>query len=126
MFNIITGINVSKSLTKHISGEWKCRFDGRKCNADQCWNNDECWCECRKRHVCEKDYVWNPVTCNCGNGTYLASAMDDLSIKCDKIIESEDEETKTILTNFNKNKAKKKKKEKKICKKILIFYLQFF
>ena len=52
--------------------------------------------------------------------------MDDLSIKCDKIIESEDEETKTILTNFNKNKAKKKKKEKKICKKILIFYLQFF
>ena len=52
--------------------------------------------------------------------------MDDLSIKCDKIIESEDEETKTILTNFNKNKAKKKKKEQKICKKILIFYLQFF
>ena len=30
--------------------------------------------------------------------------MDDLSIKCDKIIESEDEETKTILTNFNKKK----------------------
>ena len=52
--------------------------------------------------------------------------MDDLSIKCDKIIESEDEETKTILTNFNKNKAKKKKKEQKICKKNLIFYLQFF
>ena len=50
--------------------------------------------------------------------------MDDLSIKCDKIIESEDEETKTILTNFNKKKAKKKKK--KICKNILIFYLQFF
>ena len=52
--------------------------------------------------------------------------MDDLSIKCDKIIESEVEETKTILTNFNKKKAKKKKKKKKICKKILIFYLQFF
>ena len=30
------GINISKSLTKHISGEWKYRFDGRKCNADQC------------------------------------------------------------------------------------------
>ena len=39
--------------------------------------------------------------------------MDDLSIKCDKIIESEDEETKTILTNFNKKKAKKKRKKKR-------------
>ena len=39
--------------------------------------------------------------------------MDDLSIKCDKIIESEDEETKTILTNFNKKKASKKEKKRK-------------
>ena len=35
MFNMITGINESKTLTKHISCECKCRFDGRKCNSDQ-------------------------------------------------------------------------------------------
>ena len=29
---MITGINESKTLAKHISCECKCRFDGRKCN----------------------------------------------------------------------------------------------
>ena len=42
MFNMITGMNESKSITKDISGECKCRFDGRKCNSDQWWNNDKC------------------------------------------------------------------------------------
>ena len=30
VFNMITGINESKSLTKHISCECKCKFDGNK------------------------------------------------------------------------------------------------
>ena len=38
----MTGINESKILTKDISCECKCRFDGKKCNSDQCWNNDKC------------------------------------------------------------------------------------
>ena len=42
VFNMITGINESKTLTKHISCECKCRFDERKCNSDQWWNNDKC------------------------------------------------------------------------------------
>ena len=42
VFNMITGINESKALTKHISCECKCRFDGRKCNSNQWWNNDKC------------------------------------------------------------------------------------
>ena len=33
VFNIITGINQLKTLTKHISCE--CKFDGRKCNSNQ-------------------------------------------------------------------------------------------
>ena len=35
VFNMITGINESKTLTKHISCQCKCRFDGRKGNSDQ-------------------------------------------------------------------------------------------
>ena len=35
VFNMITGINESKTLTKHISCEYRCKFDGRKCNSDQ-------------------------------------------------------------------------------------------
>ena len=65
VFSIITGINESKILTKHISCECKCKFDWgkKKCNSNQWWNNNKCWCECKKVHVCEKDYVWNPATC---------------------------------------------------------------
>ena len=47
VFNMITGINESKTLTKHISCECKCKLDGRKCNSNQWWNqiqinNDKC------------------------------------------------------------------------------------
>ena len=35
VFNMIKGINESKTLTKHISCECKCEFDGRKCNSNQ-------------------------------------------------------------------------------------------
>ena len=34
VFNMITGISESKILTKDISCDFKCRFDGRKCNSD--------------------------------------------------------------------------------------------
>ena len=32
---MITKLNQSKILTKHISCAYKCIFDGRKCNLDQ-------------------------------------------------------------------------------------------
>ena len=47
------------------------------------------------KNICEKDYVWNPATCNCENGKYLASIMDDSVITCDKVINVKE-------TNFNK------------------------
>ena len=91
MFNMSTGINDSETLTKHVSCACKCRFDGRKCNSNQEWNNDKFRCECKK-HICEKDYIWNPATCSCENGKYLASIIDDSVITCDEIIE----ETKNV------------------------------
>ena len=51
---MIKEINESKTLKQHISCECKCKFDGRKCNLDQWWNNDKYRCEYKKRHVCEK------------------------------------------------------------------------
>ena len=44
--------------------------------------------------MCKKDYIWNLATCNCENGKYLASIIDDSVIKCDEIIDT----TKTIPT----------------------------
>ena len=92
MFNMIAGINESKTLTKYITCECKCKFDGRKCNSDQWWNNNKCRCECKKRDVCEKDYIFNPAKGSCENGKYLASILGDSAITCDEIIESYDED----------------------------------
>ena len=107
VFNIIIGINESKTLTKHISCERKCKFDRTKCKSNQWWNNDKCRCECKKHHICEEDYVWNPAICNCENGKYLASIMDDSGIICDEIIDVKER-------NFN---------EKNITCKIQNFYV---
>ena len=47
--------------------------------------------------------MWNPPTCSCKNGKYLANIMDDLVIMCYKIIDAATEaklknkETKNIL-----------------------------
>ena len=71
-------MHLSKTLANHIS--YECKFDERKCVSDQWWNNDKCQCECETHHVCEKDYIWIPVTCICQNRKYLASIMDDLVI----------------------------------------------
>ena len=42
VFNMMTGINESKTLTKLVSCRCKCKYDGRKCNSNQKWNNDKC------------------------------------------------------------------------------------
>ena len=39
-----------------------------------------------KKHIYEKDYIWNPATFNCENGKHLASIMDDSAIICDEVI----------------------------------------
>ena len=62
------------------------------------WSNDKCRCECKKRNVCEKNYIWNPATCSCENRKFLASIIDDSVITCDEIIKE------TVPTSFNKRK----------------------
>ena len=102
VFSIFTAINESKTLTKHISRECQCKFDGSKCNWSH-MNADMCWCEHKnpKEHfVFERDYTWNPATWSYKNGKYLASITDDSEIACDEIIEV----TKGIPTSFNEKK----------------------
>ena len=44
---MITGKNESKILKKDVSYKCKHKFDKRKCNSNQKWNNDKCSCECK-------------------------------------------------------------------------------
>ena len=66
---MITRINESKILTNHISCKRQCNFDIRKC--DPTHKLEQWSCECnnlKKHHVFRKDYIWDPITCSCGNG----------------------------------------------------------
>ena len=40
MLNILTGIDESRTLTKHVSCQCKCKFDGRRYNLNY-WQNNE-------------------------------------------------------------------------------------
>ena len=46
-FNMIAGKIESNILSKEILFQCKYKFDGRKCNSNQKWKNDTCWCEFR-------------------------------------------------------------------------------
>ena len=95
--NIVSGYNHRKCISLSSQKYW-----------NQCWNDAKCQYEWKKRHVCEKNYIWNPATGSCENGKYLASIIDDSAIMCDEIIEadaeakSHDEETKNIPKNKNR------------------------
>ena len=105
VFNIITEIKEWKTFIKHILCKCKCKFDGRKCNSDQWWNKDKCWCECKKCHEYEKDYILNPSTCSCENGKYIASIIDDLEVTWDEVIESYYNGAKNIAANLNEKEG---------------------
>ena len=47
VLNISTAMNESKILANHISCESKCKFDGKKFNSNQKWNNHKCRWECK-------------------------------------------------------------------------------
>ena len=101
IFKMITGINESKTLTKHISCECKCKFDREKVEYQQM----SMW-------VYKNSCFWERLCSE--NGKYLASIMDDSFMIYDEVIESYDEEIKSIPTNFN---------EKNITYKTQSFYI---
>ena len=102
VFNIITGINESKILSKDVWCKCECKFGNRRCNSNQNWNNGNCWCKCKnkKKTSCAQNrlFSWNLATCSCENGKYVWSNIFDSVISPNEIID----ETKTVPTNFNK------------------------
>ena len=74
---------------RFLANIWcKCKFDGRKCNSNQKWNNDKFECECKKHNKWKNYYICNPNTCICENGQSLAGIIDNLVITRDEIIET--------------------------------------
>ena len=60
---------------KHISCDWKCKFNSKTCNLNQKWKNKTCQCECKNYHKCKKDYSWN-LSMYFENSKYLKTLAD--------------------------------------------------
>ena len=53
VFNMTTRINEAKALVKHISCDYKWKFNSTTCNSIQKWNNSK-HSECKKRWTAKK------------------------------------------------------------------------
>ena len=82
VINIITKINLSKTLVKHISCDCKCKFDSLACNLSQKGNNHKCQCERKKCRTCKNDCSWNNSKCICEYSKYLKIVADASVIIC--------------------------------------------
>ena len=108
-FNMITVINKSKALTKHISIQCQYNYDSRKCSWNQKKSKNKCCCECKnpiEHDACERNYIWSPATCTCKNSKYSGSIIEDSVIKYDEILSTAKNVSTnvTVSTNFhNKN-----------------------
>ena len=80
VFYMIAWINELKFLIQHISCKCKCKFDSRKCNANQKWNNHKCRCECKnpKEHsMYEKGFICHPSKCSFENVKFVVGSIFD-------------------------------------------------
>ena len=86
VLKLMTGINKSKTITKHILFECKCKFDVNvnvtQINGGIMINVNA---SAKSAVYVKKDYIWNAATCSCKDGTYLANIINDSVITCDEI-----------------------------------------
>ena len=69
--------------------ECKYKLDGKKYNSNEIQNSSKCSCECKKHHIYEKDYIWDPASYSCKNDKYLASIIYNSVTTFDQIIDAE-------------------------------------
>ena len=100
-FNMITKINVSRTLTKHISCKCKCKFDGKnvtKIKNGITVNVNVCVCVC----VCVSVCVCVCVKNISGILAHVLVIKSDETIEVTKTTLTKTFVAKTIPTNFNK------------------------
>ena len=54
IFKMITRINKVEAMAKHISCDFKWKFNSARCHPNQTLNNDMCKCQCKKYRCAKK------------------------------------------------------------------------
>ena len=97
VFNTITAINETKALTKHISCECNCKFDGK--NVSQIKSEIAINVIMSVKSKKKKKKIKFGILLH--GIVKVENTLDNSVITCDEVIESYNEEIKTIPTNFN-------------------------
>ena len=107
-FNMIIGINKSRTLIKHVSCKCKCKMvENVIYTKIGLTIRVSVGVKIYKNIVYDKGYFWNPVACNSENGKYARSIIGDSVVISDEIIDATNStSTKTVpakctLTNFH-------------------------
>ena len=87
VFNLMSRTNETKYVEWHKTSKYKCRLDASVCNSKQCWNNENCRCECKElinKGICDKGFIWNPINCECecDNSCDVGEYLDYANCKC--------------------------------------------
>lgn len=102
VFNMVTEINESKTLTKY--GLCKCKLNLMMENVIPMKSGRTINVECKNRkehHVCKKAYIWNLATSSCKDDKYLGNFFDDSVKNCVEMIDR----TKAIKQILMKTKV---------------------
>ena len=113
-------------MTKHISCDYKCKFNSTKCNSSQNWNNKTCQCEGESYCTCKKKYSWNPSICTSESSKYLKSFVDTSVIACDEFVSFMDIVSTKERNTITENVSISCYSEKKDIKLIAIFCTKFY
>ena len=97
VFNTITAINETKALTKHISCECNCKFDGK--NVSQIKSEIAINVIMSVKSIIYLKKIKFGILLH--GIVKVENTLDNSVITCDEVIESYNEEIKTIPTNFN-------------------------
>ena len=66
VFNLISGINETRSLVQHELCKIICTLNQILSNSNKKWNHGGCRCDCKDDwSSCKDDYMSNPITCDC-------------------------------------------------------------
>ena len=125
VFNMITGINESKTSTKHISCQCKCRLDGKnviRINGGIMINVDVSV----KNVIYVKKITFGILLHGIVKmENFLTSIMDDSAIICDEVIDAEAELYDTKLSPKEDEETIFNEKKQTSKRKISIFYLSY-
>ena len=69
VFNLMSRTNETRHTEWYETCKCECRLDASAFNNKRRWNDDKFRCECKElidKGVCDKGFIWNPNSCECG------------------------------------------------------------